>query len=205
VPRYSHHQGPIDWGPLAPNATRFTYIKATEGGDWTDSKFTLNWEQARAIGLPRGAYHFYTLCRPVDDQIAHIIATVPKEPDTLPIAIDLEFGGNCKGRPSIEQFQADLIKLLKELETHYGHRPILYLTREFDEFYMKGAFENERYWLRSIIRHSIIRQPASNWRPWLFWQYHNKGRRDGVTGPVDLNAFNGNEEEWQQFLLALPE
>ncbi len=195
----SHHQGKINWAPLTPDATHFTYIKTTEGGDWTDADFTFNWGQAKAIGLPRGAYHFYTLCRPVEDQIAHIIATVPKEPKILPVAIDLEFGGNCKGRPPITQFRADLNQMLDALEAHYGQRPILYLTRGFDEHYIKGAFQNEGYWLRSIVR-----QPSADWRPWLFWQYHNKGRRDGVTGPVDLNAFNGSLEEWNAYLKARP-
>jgi len=135
----SHHQGSIEWKPLASDATDFTYIMATEGGDWTDQNFAFNWGQAKAINLPRGAYHFYTLCRPVEDQIAHIIATVPKESGILPVAIDLEFGGNCKGRPSVEQFHSDLNQMLDTLEAHYGQRPILYLTRDFDAYYMEGA------------------------------------------------------------------
>lgn len=194
----ARYQGTIDWAALAADDTAFAYIKATEGGDWTDPVFASNWSKSKAAGVPRGAYHFYTLCRPVIDQISHIIATVPKEPKTLPVAIDLEFGGNCKGRPPVPQFHADLNQMLEGLEAHYGTRPILYLTRDFDDAYMKGAFEDEGYWLRSIIR-----QPSTDWRPWLYWQYHNKGKRDGVIGPIDLNAFNGDEAAWQAYLGAL--
>ena len=152
----SRHQGNIDWYALAidPNVN-FAYIKATEGGDWTDPDFALNWDQSRHVRLPRGAYHFFTLCRPVEDQIAHIIKAVPTDPKShifkgfpaptrhgivLPLAIALEFGGNCKGRPPVAQFRVDLTRMLDALEAHYGLRPILYLTREFDEAYMAGAF-----------------------------------------------------------------
>jgi len=195
----ARYQTTITWPSLARDDVAFAYIKATEGGDWTDPLFARNWAKAKAADVPRGAYHFYTLCRPVEDQIAHIIATVPKEPSILPIAIDLEFGGNCKGRPPVPQFRADLTKMLDALEVHYGQRPILYLTRDFDDAYMAGAFNDEQYWLRSIIR-----QPSSDWRPWLFWQYHNKGRRDGVIGPIDLNAFDGGEDEWEAYVDGLP-
>jgi lysozyme len=30
---------------------------------------------------------------------------------------------------------------------------------------------------------------------WVFWQYHNRGRRAGVEGPVDLNAYRGTQAE----------
>jgi lysozyme len=28
--------------------------------------------------------------------------------------------------------------------------------------------------------------------PWRLWQYHNRGRVDGIRGPVDLNVFDGD-------------
>lgn len=38
----SHHQGQIDWDALAADGTTFAYIKASEGGDWTDDLFSAN-------------------------------------------------------------------------------------------------------------------------------------------------------------------
>lgn len=32
----SQHQGNIDWEAVADDGISFVYIKATEGGDWTD-------------------------------------------------------------------------------------------------------------------------------------------------------------------------
>src|SRR5689334_19896361 len=52
------HQGAIDWEAVAGDHMAFAYIKATEGGDFTDDRFAENWDAAGAAGLDRGAYHF---------------------------------------------------------------------------------------------------------------------------------------------------
>src|SRR5690349_14781030 len=82
----------IDWHRVAAAGYSFAYIKATEGGDHRDSLFQNNWRDAQAAGLRRGAYHFFTLCRPGADQAAAFIAAVPLDGE-LPPSVDLEFGG----------------------------------------------------------------------------------------------------------------
>ena len=94
----SHHQGAIDWPLLPAQGVDFAYIKASEGGDHRDRAFAANWSGARRAGIARGAYHFFTLCRPGADQAANFIAAVPAEPDALPPAVDLEYMGNCAAR-----------------------------------------------------------------------------------------------------------
>src|SRR5689334_22820411 len=42
----SHHQGLIDWPTVAGEPhLAFVYVKATEGGDWTDPRFAENWRE----------------------------------------------------------------------------------------------------------------------------------------------------------------
>jgi lysozyme len=91
----SHHQGPIAWQELAGQGVSFAYIKATEGGDYKDRRFSDNWNSAKNAGIARGAYHFFTLCRAGADQARNFIDSVPVEIDALPPAVDLEFMGNC--------------------------------------------------------------------------------------------------------------
>ena len=43
------------------------------GGDWTDPRFADNWREARAAGLRVGAYHFFTFCRPPQEQAQHFL------------------------------------------------------------------------------------------------------------------------------------
>lgn len=57
----SHHQKEIDWDRLKVSEIQFIFIKATEGGDFKDKRFQLNWRDARDRGFAVGAYHFFTL------------------------------------------------------------------------------------------------------------------------------------------------
>src|SRR3954469_13973606 len=89
----SHHQGHIAWAKLPGQGVDFAYIKATEGADHVDRRFSINWRRAGAPGLRRGAYHFFTLCRSGRDQAAPFLLYVPFEAAALPPALDLEFPG----------------------------------------------------------------------------------------------------------------
>ncbi len=180
----SHHQGPIDWTQAAAGGVDFAYIKATEGATFQDPRFADNSRQAAKAGVKWGAYHFFTLCRKARDQAANYIATVPKGAPSLPPAVDLEFGGNCAARPLRKHVLAEIRELLGALEAHYGMRPVIYATSEFFERYLAGEFPDHGFWLRSIVF-----QPRYGTDDWLIWQFHNRGSRPGVNGPVDLNVF----------------
>lgn len=185
----SNHQGRIDWPAVARDDVAFAYVKATEGGDFRDRRFLENWRGARAAGLPVGAYHFFTLCRPGKDQAANFLAVVPKDPSALPPVVDIEFGGNCGARPQGPAFRRELDDFLTPVEAATGRPALLYVTPEFLEAY--GAVLPER----PLWRRSIVREPAGP-EPWVIWQHHNRGRVDGVEGPVDLNVFSGDRHSF---------
>lgn len=71
----SHHQEKINWDQLKQHGLSFVFIKATEGGDFKDSMFPSYWEGAQSIKLRVGAYHFYSLCRPWQDQLDNFTQT----------------------------------------------------------------------------------------------------------------------------------
>ncbi|MDH3232700.1 MAG: glycoside hydrolase family 25 protein [Alphaproteobacteria bacterium] len=187
----SHHQGAIDWDALKRREVRFVYLKASEGGDHVDTRFAENWRAARRAGIARGAYHFFTLCKPGIAQAHNFMRTVPVEAQAMPPAVDLEFGGNCKRRPTKAVLLRELAAFLVAIERHYGKKPILYVTRGFHDRYLTGALGDYGFWIRSIYF-----RPDLPDRTWLFWQFHNRGSRDGITGAVDLNVFNG---DWTAF------
>lgn len=188
----SRHQGTIDWPAVAATgAVQFAYIKATEGGDFQDASFRENWVKAKQAGIARGAYHFFTLCRPGKDQAKNFLATVPREPGALPFAIDLEFGGNCGARPSAQALIAELADFLNEVRRVHPETPVFYVTYDFYDRYMKnniGQFPDHHLWLRNIFY-----EPAQkNCDRWRLWQFAHRGRLDGIAGPVDLNVFCGD-------------
>lgn len=189
----SHHQGDIDWKTVAsqPNV-RFAIMKATEGGDHRDSKFAENWQRAGDAGLVRGAYHFFTFCRPGKDQAQNVLATVPKEAGTLPIAVDLEFVGNCNKVPTLDEMAAEVNAFFTELKGTFPEKPIFYVTEEFFDQYLKGneaRFPDHYLWLRSVFKEPT-QEGCSRWS---IWQFADNGTLDGIQGPVDLNALCASE------------
>jgi lysozyme len=189
----SHHQGAIDWRALASQDIRFAYIKATEGATHVDTRFATNWEQAGAVGLYRGAYHFFTLCQSGGAQAANFIAVVPVAPGALPHALDMEHMGPCREGPTMSDVVGEMHAWLDLVEARYGARPLIYTTREFHDAHLRDV-TGERFWIRSIGVAPRFREGE-----WVIWQHHNKARRRGVSGPVDLNAFRGDADTLAAF------
>ncbi|WP_247713262.1 glycoside hydrolase family 25 protein [Qipengyuania polymorpha] len=179
----SHHQGAIDWSLLPDQGVDFAYIKATEGGDFVDPRFAENWEAAGEAGIARGAYHFFTLCKPGAEQAANFIATVPRDERALPPVVDLEYMGNCSERPKLDDVRAELGDYLRLVEAHYGKPAVLYLTEEFDEEYAISENFDRPLWLRSLVL-----EPEFGARDWTFWQVSNFRQLEGMQGRVDWNV-----------------
>ena len=183
----SHHQGRIDWPRVAADDVAFAYLKATEGGDYRDDAFARNWDAARAAGLAVGAYHFFTFCRPGAEQADNVLATVPAAADALPLVVDLEFGGNCGRVPAPADLRGELDAFLARVEPARGRRVVFYVTAEFLDAY-GAALPPRALWRRSLLREP---EPLARW---VLWQYHNRGRVDGIDGPVDLDVFFAGPE-----------
>lgn len=177
----SHHQGGIDWRSVAREGISFAYIKATEGGDFTDSRFAQNWREAAAASLYRGAYHFFTLCTPGRRQANHFLNTVPSDPNTLPPAIDLELSGNCAARPNEDWVHRELESFIRVVEAGTGQTVILYLGTDFEDLYaVRDTFDKPLWRLR------LLRRPQDD--DWLIWQVMGFGRISGIQGSVDLDV-----------------
>ncbi len=186
----SHHQGRIDWGKVPKAEVSFVYIKATEGAEFQDSSFRTNWKEARRSGFTTGAYHFFTLCKTGIEQAENFIRLVPKELDALPPVVDLEFTGNCKERPNVENVKKEIQEFLQRIDSHYERKTILYLTFEFIDRYLGEEFFDHAIWIRDIYKHPNTFSDIS----WVLWQYKNRGRIPGIEGYVDLNVMNGRLE-----------
>jgi lysozyme len=190
----SHWQGTIDWNAVAADGVEFAFIKATEGGDYTDPRFAANWAGAQRAGVVRGAYHFF---RPQTDalaQAAHFLRTVQLSPGDLPPVLDVEV---TDGR-SAAQIAAGVRAWLQEVERATGRRPILYTRASFWTGQMGGGFGEYPLW----VAHYGVSQPniPAEWSGWTFWQHSDAGRVDGISGDVDLDWFNGGRAELDAFV-----
>lgn len=181
----SAHQNAIDWRQVTNDDITFAYIKATEGGDFTDDRFEENWRGAQEAGLDRGAYHYFTLCTPGADQARHFLAVAPPESEALPPAVDLELAGNCSTRPSPAEVKEQLGEFISLVEEAWGREVILYVGDDFERAY---AVRDELD--RPLWHHRFLLRPDLD--EWLIWQLHGYARVDGIDGGVDLDVMRGS-------------
>lgn len=176
----SHHQDTIRWQEVATDGIEFAYIKATEGGDWVDPQFIINWHGAKAAGLDVSAYHFFTECRSGKEQAANFLANVPLAEVDLPLAIDLEFAGACSDPMTPVELRTAVADFIDIVETETNSTMLVYLISDFDEEYALAASLVQPMWTRSLYR--------SPDEEWTVWQYSATAYVDGIVGGVDLNV-----------------
>jgi len=197
----SKYQGDVNWNAVADSGVKFAWIKATEGGDHVDVKFQANWDQAKAVGIARGAYHFMYWCRSPLEEVRWFEQNVPVEADALPPVLDVESDSESKTcHRHLEQQQtiADMKVMLDEMERYFGKRPIIYTSVDFYEAILSdGAFSDYSMWVRSTKHHPSVRYGS---RAWKFWQYQADGSAPGIIGHVDRNVYYGSPQQWEAFL-----
>lgn len=181
----SHHQGDIDWVAVAADDVDFAYVKATQGSDFVDPLFARNWDGAGAAGLDRGAYHFFSLCRPGAEQARHFLDTVPDDPDALPPVVDLELAGNCSDRPPRDEVRREVLAFLDDVETATGQEVVLYVGADFDGRYDLRDDLDRPIWHRRLL----LRPDVDGW--WM-WQFHDRAEVAGIDGGVDLDVMRGD-------------
>lgn len=194
----SHYQGEVDWKMLKQTRQgqfpiNFVFMKATEGGDFSDDKFVANFDSARAHGFVRGAYHFYNPKTDAHKQADFFIQSVKLEPGDLPPVLDIE----KKGR-DVKKLQQDLKVWLRKVENHYGVKPIIYASYKFKTRYLNDSvFNSYPYWIAHYYVDSVQYQGE-----WKFWQHTDVGTLPGIEEKVDLNIFNGSLLDLQKLLLS---
>lgn len=191
----SSHNGLIDMEALARDGIDFVFLKASEGVDFHDRSFALNFQKAARAGLKIGAYHFFRFDRDGVDQAKNLMRAVAGRSLPLGIVIDVEDAGNPKDVPrdSILTRLNDMVEYL----TLSGVRVTFYSNRDGYEKYLYDTFPGAPLWVCQFTDNSMNRD-------WTFWQYDHHGEVAGVKGDVDLNVFCGSREEWEEKLLADP-
>lgn len=181
----SRHNGTIDWGAVAGAGIHFAWVKASEGGDVRDPRFSVNASGAEAAGVRSGPYHFFTFCRPAGEQAENFLGAIAGAPRSLPIAVDVEFVGNCREPPAPHLVREQLNVWIERVERQTGSRVVVYSTPDAVAALLQGI--ERPLWVRSIGR-----EPTE---PWRFWQFDPSGRVPGIEGPVDLDVFRGAPDE----------
>jgi lysozyme len=194
----SSHQDYIYWKGVKSMKVkdiemRFAFIKATEGIESIDKLFARNWREAKKLGMAKGAYHFFIATKSGKIQATNFINNVKIEAGDLPPVVDVEELYGVK--------PADMRKRLKEclqtIEEHYKVKPILYSYVSFYDNYLGKEFDDYPLW----VAHYFEKEKPRINRPWIFWQYSEQGRINGITSKVDFNVFNGDTTAFKKLLV----
>ena len=200
VSSHNHDNGAkVDWAAVRNRGkATFAFVKATEGGGYSNPAFASDFALARHHGLYLGAYHF---ARPGGNTNPHIIANATAQanqflqatgnlggPGNLPPVLDLEAAGSL----GWVQMALWTHTWLNVVGNRTGRMPIVYTYGSFwkEKLGNSAAFVQHPLWLASYS----VSMPAlvGGWRSFTFWQFTESGRLDGVSGSTDLSIFNGS-------------
>lgn len=180
----SDYQPNVDWQAVARSGISFAIIKSTEGESFVCEVFKSYWEQTKAHGLIRGAYHFF---RPTSDplkQAYHFLKVVKLEDGDLPPVLDIE----TMGQLSSEELCDRAAEWIEIIERETGFRPIIYTYPGFWQKLNTTRFSDYPLW---IAHYTTAEKPMipGGWKTWVLWQFTDRGEVPGINGGVDVNLF----------------
>ena len=216
--RYQHERGrrvyPIRWQQLRihhlgrrisqqrVNGTvdypvRFAYIKSTEGTTVVNKYYAADRQGCRQASIPVGAYHFFSVKSGGMEQATFFLANTLVGQGDLPPVLDVEptdrqialMGG-------AEEMFRQIRAWLRVVEQATGTRPILYVNQRFVNKYLDLAPDLKDAYHCWIARYGEYKPDIHL----ALWQLSADGRVAGIRGEVDINVFNGYEQQWQEFL-----
>jgi GH25 family lysozyme M1 (1,4-beta-N-acetylmuramidase) len=186
----------------------FTFIKATEGRDYVNSRFASDFRGASRMF--RGAYHF---ARPSGRNFAQISYDAKAEanffirntgtmngPGILPPVLDIENAGSL--RPHQLKWWTRI--WLRQVKALTGRTPIIYTYGDFWKHSLGNSTEFTAYPL--WLAHYGVRKArlVGGWKRYTFWQYTDRGRLAGSGLRLDMNLFNGSRAQLQALTIGKP-
>ena len=175
----------------------FIYMKSTEGITISNKFYPGDYVQARRHGYRVGSYHFYSTISPALAQAKSFVKRSRYQAGDLPPVLDLEPSDKqiAKVGGSKQLFKG-VRTWLNYVHAAWGVRPILYISQSFVNKHLPQAPDlkhNYRVW---IARYGEYKPDIKL----IYWQLSPDGRVRGIHGLVDINVFNGYQDEWNEYI-----
>ncbi len=172
----------------------FAFIKATEGVTLVDPYFQRNWRESKNAGVIRGAYHYFKPKKPGIWQARFFLQTMSMSSGDLPLVVDIEESAGL----SEEELTPNLQDFLNEVELKTRYKPIIYTGYQFYKDHLQGKFDDYPLWIAHYYRPKLKLSEKTHWD---FWQHADNAHVDGIKGKVDMNVFNGEQEDLSKMLI----
>lgn len=178
----SQWQGKIDFQKVKDAGTEFVILRAGYGNrtSQVDKTFVTNYANAKAAGLPVGAY-WYSYAKTEEDARAEAKACLEVLGDRkfeLPIAYDFEEPFQMKY--SKEKIASLICAFCDELEAQGYYCSVYSFASAFT--YNINQTVKDKYDV--FVAHYGVKKPAYKGK-YGVWQYSSTGRVDGITVNVD--------------------
>lgn len=187
----SKWQGNIDWSRVKASGVDFAILRAGYGSvsSQKDPTFEDNYQNAKAAGIPVGAYHY---------SYAKDIAGAKREAQTF-----LEW---IKGK----QFEYPVVFDIEESATYnLGRNTVSEIIKTFCSIVEAAGYYVSVYTNKNWLDHVISDEVKSKYDTWLaqwtstpsyvgpygMWQYTSSGTVDGISGRVDMDIAYKNYPE----------
>ena len=214
ISRHQHEKGRkrygINWGNLRITSlgsrhdangqtfpVSFVYIKSTEGTTVRNRYFLKDYLAARAEGIHVGAYHFFSLTSPALQQAAYFVNHTLFHEGDFPPVLDVEpSDAQIRSIGGTEELLNRIRIFMEYVEKRTHMRPILYINQMFVNRHMENAADIKQ-------KHNVWIARYGEYKPdvkLVYWQLSPEGRVEGITGPVDINVFNGYQGQWDEFI-----
>ena len=164
--------------------------KCTQGAGYADPMYATRRKSATDAGLLWGAYTFNS-GEDTAAQVKEFFSHAEPDANTL---MCLDFEDNPHSQMSIDQARAFLVQadaqLGRKLVLYSGNRVKDLLGNKIDSF-----FGDHRLWL---AQYGPVAHVQPSWSKQWLWQYSETGRLPGTDGAIDLNAYNGTDDQLNQ-------
>ena len=180
----SRYQGVIDWKKVQEDGIEFAIIKAggSDDGFYTDSKYELNYKNAKAVGMPIGAYYIVgPLCISREDGIAdakRFLKMLEGKTFEYPVYIDLETTS-----PETKTGTTDAVVGFCQTMEAAGYYCGIYAS---DISGFADRLDISRLTAYDKWVANYISQPGYV-DTYGMWQRSSQGRVNGITGNVDID------------------
>ncbi len=188
----SHWQGVIDWLSVKESGIEFAILKAggSDDGFYTDSTFEQNYKEAKAVGLPVGAYYFVgSLCTSRADGIAdakRFLEIIKGKSFEYPVYIDLESTNPAAKAGATEA----CIGFCETMEAE-GYYCGIYAS-DVSGFAERLDITKLQKFDKWVARYGSKPQFVKTYG---MWQYSSTGTVSGISGGVDMDESYMNYPE----------
>jgi lysozyme len=202
----------IDWHKVKSAGFSFAIAKATEGETFRDAFFADNWRKIQAVGMIRGAFHFFRPAKDPTKQANNFLNLInsiePIQPEDLPPVLDLEPFPQVVRNEWQALSKAERVKRVRTwidvVEGETKRQVMIYTTFGFWTEFMSGVkdFADHPLWVAHFTTKPKPLIP-NEWKEKGFkiWQFSDTTEVPGIPTPnEDGDHFNGSLADLLAFI-----